>query len=59
MMANDCDENNIYNSNDDKEETMEDEKGEEVGDQSFEGAIYLYSRKRFHPRSKGGCPPRS
>ena len=52
--ANDNDKNN-----NDEEETMEDEKEEEVGDRSFEGAIYLYNRKRLHPRSKGGCPRRS
>ena len=57
--ANDDDKNNISNRDDDEEKTMEDEKGEEVGDRSFEGAIYLYNRKRLHPRSKGGCPRRS
>ena len=57
--ANDDDKNNISNCDDDEEKTMEDEKGEEVGDRSFEGAIYLYNRKRLHPRSKGGCPRRS
>ena len=57
--ANDDDKNNISNCDDDEEKTMEDEKGEEVGDRSFEGAIYLYSRKRLHPRSKGGFPRRS
>ncbi len=52
--ANDNDKNN-----NDEEETMEDKKEKGVGDRSFEGAIYLYSWKRLHPRSKGGCPRRS